>query len=581
MSSPADPKVRAYLKRQLARNPWEESERIVAERARALRLRPRAAASAGVDTGEERQRLRSELDALRTTAFTAPLPELSERLARLKLDDYPDLRSAAERLRTILASRSVLPQLTGHRDFNPDFLACFKEVLVSPARDTAVLRERVLNSFGNRKLRKSGVRMIRLLEKQAPALCALERPWLDALTKQKHRSGGAAAAGSASEKATPGWVVAVIVIFIVLPALRALSRFGDEEQPARKPPTVTVTPPDVTFPRPDLRLSPNTAEQTELVSWFSTDALFGAQTYQFSFQPTPSNRRTGEYDPLQQPEVIAFYMAPPAIDEEIQRLIADYKYPLPTMPGFNRADRREIARLRFYYGLKKLHDQYIAEAQKRVETAANDPPPQPAATPLDDEASGSPWDGMATAGEESFSDRLGRGRFPRPRYATPPPPPRGSPFRVDHGSPWTVGGRRNAKITRSSATTGEIRISLGEKDGVRVWKFRFKPTPDGVDTEDQEPLHETVLLEFEAPGPVIAQALDNIADELAGQQLRRPPSLREDSNESWGRISKRLSIPTEAQRLRHVQQLSLLHAQHRQDAPKPDEAEASSPWDSE
>lgn len=381
MSSPADPKVRAYLKRQLARNPWEESERIVAERARALRLRPRAAASAGVDTGEERQRLRNELDALRTTAFTAPLPELSERLARLKLDDYPDLRSAAERLRTILASRSVLPQLTGHRDFNPDFLACFKEVLVSPARDTAVLRERVLNSFGNRKLRKSGVRMIRLLEKQAPALCALERPWLDALTKQKHRSGGAAAAGSASEKANPGWVVAAVVIFIVLPALRALSRFGDEEQPARKPPTVSspAVPTNQVYPRTD----PSTHEDYRERAYPRTDpSLYGP---------------TG---------------------------------PLPT-----RDTHRELLE-----SMKSAGSPWDADPETQLGTAPPSKPDTSSGRASSEQRNGSWTDLRSNSlpdGNLRPHDGERRGQFARPRYATPSPTLRDPLPSDEHGSsPW-------------------------------------------------------------------------------------------------------------------------------------------------
>ncbi len=129
---PADAKVRAYLQQQLARNPWEESDAIVATRSRALRLETKPTAEGAEDPTDRRLALRNQLDAIRAEAFSGDAGKLCSQLDALPLDDFPDLKAAAARLGVIVASRAKLPSLTQQPDFNADFFNVFKEVLICP-----------------------------------------------------------------------------------------------------------------------------------------------------------------------------------------------------------------------------------------------------------------------------------------------------------------------------------------------------------------------------------------------------------------------------------------------------------------
>src|SRR5690606_7294840 len=95
------------------------------------------------------------------------------------------------RLRTIIECRQSLPPLTSHRDFSGDFFACLKQVLTSPTRDVAVLREQVIASFQKRANRRQGKAMIRLVKAKLPQLYALEAQWLETLLRFQPRSSGA------------------------------------------------------------------------------------------------------------------------------------------------------------------------------------------------------------------------------------------------------------------------------------------------------------------------------------------------------------------------------------------------------
>ncbi|QDU86969.1 hypothetical protein Pla175_03230 [Pirellulimonas nuda] len=188
MSTPtptADERTRRYLIRQLQRNPWEAADQIVASRAKALGQQPKVEQQSSVDPAEQRRAAREGLDAVRAACFTGDAAQLSARLDALPLADLPDLRAAADRLRVILASRKDLPALSQQPGFDGDFFECFKQVLVKPARETTVMRERVLASTRQRKLRRRLNGMIALMEREMPQLCALERDWLTTLTASR------------------------------------------------------------------------------------------------------------------------------------------------------------------------------------------------------------------------------------------------------------------------------------------------------------------------------------------------------------------------------------------------------------
>src|SRR4029079_18226357 len=73
-------------------------------------------------------------------------------------------------------------QMTG---FDGHFFSALKEVLVQSPRETAVLREQVLSTFRNRARRKSGRKMVELLQNEMPAVCQLESDWFETLRRQK------------------------------------------------------------------------------------------------------------------------------------------------------------------------------------------------------------------------------------------------------------------------------------------------------------------------------------------------------------------------------------------------------------
>lgn len=241
-TGPANANVVAYLQQQLALNPWDASDQIVATRARALRLKQKPTAQPTDDTAERRQEIRDTLEAIRDAAFTADATKLQEKLSTLEVDDFPDLHAAADRLRVILAARCNLPALTQHRDFNAHFFDCFKQVLVAPARDTAVLRERVMASFRTRKLRRTGKKMIALLERETPELCELERTWLDSLTNQKPQvvlSGGPSlSTGEAQRSSMSGSTKTVLLVLFFVAS--AIIRAGLRSQDGTVPPSVTA-----------------------------------------------------------------------------------------------------------------------------------------------------------------------------------------------------------------------------------------------------------------------------------------------------------------------------------------------------
>lgn len=188
MPSPAptdDQRQREYLRRQLTRNPMRQDEAIIRTRAALLGIAEGRAKQANPRVN--RHKLRAELEEIRQVCFKGNPQELAARIDAMPLQQFPDLQALAARLRTILTSRAKLPGLIGEKGFDADFLNCFKEVLVSPARDTAVMKERVLVSFQNRKLQRKGKQMIALLQRSLPELCALESEWLGALQAERAR----------------------------------------------------------------------------------------------------------------------------------------------------------------------------------------------------------------------------------------------------------------------------------------------------------------------------------------------------------------------------------------------------------
>ncbi|MEM8943771.1 MAG: hypothetical protein AAGD11_01205 [Planctomycetota bacterium] len=226
----------AYLKRSLQLNPLYDSEKIIRYRAKALGLAKEKRNVAVRSSTSKREKIIQQIDAVRAACWTEPVEPLIARLDKLPLDDQPDLKRTAERLRVILAQRCRLPELAAHKHFDEKFLSCFKKILTLPPRELAVPREQVVASFRNRKLRGRGLKMIKLLEKEVPALCQLEQEWLESLKRQKvnrdvistrSSEDSAGHLGGNTDSSCLGsigtWLIAVFVIKLVFGLLRMLA----------------------------------------------------------------------------------------------------------------------------------------------------------------------------------------------------------------------------------------------------------------------------------------------------------------------------------------------------------------------
>lgn len=199
MSSPeagANEKLLQYVERALLTNPLEESAAIIRRRNRLLGLEaaptsaaaPAAKATApSVDPALQRQRLLKQIETLRAGFWSMELTSLRGQIDALDASDFPDVDAVVRRLATVAKHRGELPRILGNKAFDPDFFKIFKEVLIAAPRDSAIVKEKALVAFGERKLRNRGTKMIKLMEKELPHYYHLETQWLKSLMAQRGR----------------------------------------------------------------------------------------------------------------------------------------------------------------------------------------------------------------------------------------------------------------------------------------------------------------------------------------------------------------------------------------------------------
>ncbi len=238
-----------YLVQVLQRNPLEESASIIRGRNRLLGLTKSVTSQSqpGVDLGktrQQRERALQQVEQLRKIVWTAPLEQLRGELDAVSANRFPDIQATVKRLSTLVAQRSQFPSLVEHPHFDADFFSTLKEVLASPPREVAILKERQIVAFGKRKKRRRGKKMLRLLKKEQPALYALEAAWLDSLTRQRNpvimvssRSTPNKAAQSTLQDENDGleksgginipWWAIIFGLLILSKILRALGAFDD------------------------------------------------------------------------------------------------------------------------------------------------------------------------------------------------------------------------------------------------------------------------------------------------------------------------------------------------------------------
>lgn len=183
-------KLLLYVERALRQNPLQESAAIIRRRNRLLGLEAAvtSAASGGqssVDAGVQRQTLLKQIETIRASFWTMELGTLRESLARLDAKEFPDVDAVVRRLSLVAKHRDQIPRILGQKEFDPDFFKIFKDVLIAAPRDSAIVKERALVAFGERKLRKRGTRMIKLIERELPYFHQLESQWLKSLLAQR------------------------------------------------------------------------------------------------------------------------------------------------------------------------------------------------------------------------------------------------------------------------------------------------------------------------------------------------------------------------------------------------------------
>ena len=197
MSSPeAGPneKLLQYVERALRTNPLEESATIIRRRNRLLGLEPphasataatKQAQTPAVDPAVKRQKLLKRIEMIRAGFWTMELVSLRGQIDNLDASDFPDVDAVVRRLATVAKHRGEIAHILGNKAFDPDFFKIFKEVLIAAPRDSAIVKERTLVAFGDRKLRARGTKMIKLIEKELPHYYHLETQWLKSLVAQR------------------------------------------------------------------------------------------------------------------------------------------------------------------------------------------------------------------------------------------------------------------------------------------------------------------------------------------------------------------------------------------------------------
>lgn len=199
MSSPeagANEKLLQYVERALRTNPLQESAAIIRRRNRLLGLEPtptsatttaKQAQTPAVDPTVKRQELLKRIETIRAGFWSMELVSLRSQIQNLDAGDFPDVDAVVRRLATVAKHRGEIPRILVNKAFDSDFFKIFKEVLIAAPRDSAVMKERALAAFGDRKMRRRGTKMIKLIEKELPHYYQLETQWLKSLMAQRGR----------------------------------------------------------------------------------------------------------------------------------------------------------------------------------------------------------------------------------------------------------------------------------------------------------------------------------------------------------------------------------------------------------
>lgn len=223
-------RAKRYLAAALKLNPVVDGERLVRLRSKYLRLEsPNAAVSQDqqADLREIRQLMSSRIDDIRKTFWKSDVGRIQKSLSHLKLEQFPDLRLARERLLTLAEHRHEFGLLAEKGVVDPKFFNSLREVLVAPPGIAASKRDELIESIKSPARLKKVRSMARTIRKQMPEIYKLEVDWLEAVSrmqKRKIKKESIAEGGDAFDFDFEGfgWVG----WFAVIALLRLLLRWG-------------------------------------------------------------------------------------------------------------------------------------------------------------------------------------------------------------------------------------------------------------------------------------------------------------------------------------------------------------------
>jgi hypothetical protein len=208
-----------YLASVLLLNPIFQADEILAARDRFLGRESQADASPEIwQLQEQREELQTQIDLVRENFWTMKPKELREALEALKVDQFPDLSLATERLRAAFRVRSEFPKLSQHKHSDQELFEKLKEIAVAAPREAGRTKQAFfLRTSANLKLHRRCRAMIKTMRKEFPELFQLEREWLQQIESTKPIAGKTesekeAAQRSGNSSGRIGWVVVCVLL---------------------------------------------------------------------------------------------------------------------------------------------------------------------------------------------------------------------------------------------------------------------------------------------------------------------------------------------------------------------------------
>ena len=212
-----------YMNDVLKLDPIGEAESIVAARAAFVDPSVIVALEASInplDRQQERAAVRWHLQELRRVFWQIDDADLERRLTWLARKRLPETASQLERMRQAAAHRPAMRTLIAERQIPFSFLASFGNVLIAPAREANLWRERIFSAMRPERniyypqaqsVTKNAVLTIR---SRFPYLYAMEDGWLNEILEFKDGDSTAMPADSFESMALLGVIGATLAAMI-------------------------------------------------------------------------------------------------------------------------------------------------------------------------------------------------------------------------------------------------------------------------------------------------------------------------------------------------------------------------------